>query len=72
MYGQLTMPLFVSGYIALLDTVKPGLKEVMLKHLRELMADADTYRWELIRANHVVWLQQLENGRANWVDTKCK
>ena len=42
-YEQLTMPLFVSGYIVFLDTVKSGFKEVMLKHLWELMADADTY-----------------------------
>ena len=40
MYGQLTMPLFVSGYIVIMDTVKSGLKEVILKHLQELMADA--------------------------------
>ena len=33
MYQQLTMLLFVSGYIAVLDTAKPGLKEVILKHL---------------------------------------
>ena len=37
------MPLFVSGYIAILDTVKSGFKEVMLKHLWEVMADAATF-----------------------------
>ena len=39
-------PIFVSGYVAVLDTVKSGVKQVMLKHLREVMADASTYVWE--------------------------
>ena len=63
-YKQLSMPLFISGYIAIRDTVKSELKEIMLKHLWDLMADAATYGWEPIQAYHVVWLQQLENGRA--------
>ena len=40
------MPLFVSEYVAVVDTVNSGVKEVMCKHLRELMADASTYGWE--------------------------
>ena len=33
MYEQLSLPLFVTGYFAVVDTVKLGLKEVMFKHL---------------------------------------
>lgn len=66
------MPLFVSKYIAVLDTVKQRVKEALLKHLRGLMADAAIYGWQAARAYHVVWLQQLENGPADWDETECK
>ena len=36
------------------------------------MADADTYGWEPIRAYHAVWLQQIENGCAEWKNTDIK
>ena len=65
-YEQLTLPLFVTGYLAVVDTVKLGLKEVMLKILHELMVDAVTYGCKLVRIYHAVWLQQLENGWADW------
>ena len=52
--------------------VKSGERQVMLKHLKELIADASTYGWEPVRAYNGVWLQQLENGRAEWHDTKLK
>ena len=45
-YGHLSMLLFMSGYVAVLDTVKSGVKQAMLKLVGELMADASTYRWE--------------------------
>ena len=38
------IPLFVMGYLSVVATVKSGLKEVMLKHLCQLMADAVTYK----------------------------
>ena len=45
-YEHLSMLLFMSGYVAVLATVNSRVKEVILKHLRELMADASTYVWE--------------------------
>ena len=36
------------------------------------MSDTATYGWEAIHAYHGVWLQQLENGWADWKDTECK
>ena len=47
-YEHLSMHLFISGYVVVLDTFKSGVKEVMLKHLRELMDGASTYRWEQV------------------------
>ena len=58
------MPHFMPGYVAVLDTVKSGVKEVKPKHLPELMADVSTYGWEPVWTYHAVWLQQLENGQA--------
>ena len=48
MYEQLYMPLFISGYVAMLNTAKSGVKEILLKHLRDLMTDAAMYGWEPI------------------------
>lgn len=72
MYEQLSLPLFVTGYLAVVNTVKSELNEVMLKHLHELMVDAATYGWEPLRIYHAVWLQQRENGWANWKKANCK
>ena len=44
----------------------------MLKHLSELIADAAIYGWESVLAFYAVWLQQLENGRADWGDEAKK
>ena len=52
--------------------MKPTQKEAILKHLRELTADAEIYGWEPLRAFHAIWLQQLVNGKANWGDEDKK
>ena len=41
MYEDISVPLFVSGYLAFMEMVKPSLKPIMAKHLKELMADAE-------------------------------
>ena len=58
----------ISGYVAILESVKPAQKEVMLNHLSELMANATIYGWEPVGACHAVLLQQLENGHVDWGD----
>ena len=64
--------LFISGYLTVMETIKPTLKLVMSKHLKELMAYAEVYAWALVRANHLDWLQQIENGQAKWTDINAK
>ena len=44
----------------------------MSKHLKELMSDSDIYGWALVHTYHVVWLQQINNGRAKWTDSYAK
>ena len=48
------------------------LKPLMSKHFKELIASAKVNEWAPVRANHVVWLQQIENGQAKWSDVDAK
>ena len=72
MYEDLSLLLFITGYLAIVDRVKPTQKEVMLKHPRELMANTESYRWKSVRAFHVLWFQQLKKSRADWGDEDKK
>ena len=62
MYEDLSVTLFVSGYLAAMEMVKPSLKPLVARHLNELMADAEVDGWAPVRAYHAIWLQQIENG----------
>ena len=42
-YEDLPVALFVNGYLTVMETIKPDLKPIMGKHLRELIADAKVY-----------------------------
>ena len=44
----------------------------MLKYPKELIADRTLYGWEVVRAYHTVWLQQLEYNRAGWTEGETK
>ena len=71
-YDDLLLPLFIQGYLAILKAEKPQKKDIMLKHLSELMKDAAIYGWESVWAFHAVWLKQLENRCADWWDETKK
>ena len=53
-HEDLPLPLFIQGYLAILQAEKPQKKDIMLKHLSELMADAAIYGCESVRAFHAV------------------
>ena len=42
-YEPLAMPLFVSGYIKIMDSQKSDISALMSTHLAELMTDAELY-----------------------------
>ena len=47
-YEELSFPLFVSGYVKIMDSQKPDVRAQMSSHIAELMADAELYgssRW---------------------------
>ena len=43
MYEELSVTLFVSGYLPIIETGKPALKLIMSKHLEDMMADTEVY-----------------------------
>ena len=47
-YESLSIPLFISGYVRIMDAQKLDIKALMLAHLTELIADAELYRWEAV------------------------
>ena len=47
-YELISLPQFVTGYLSVLDTVKSEERQLMLKHLKELMSVSSTYRWKPI------------------------
>ena len=71
-YKDLSVTLFVSGYLAIMEMVKRSINLIMVKHLKELMANVEVYGWTPMRVYHAVRLQQIENGRAQWSDADVK
>ena len=65
MYEDLAVTLFITGYLAVMNNVKPFLKPVISKDLKELMANAEIYWWAPVIAYHAVWLQLIENAGPN-------
>ena len=63
-YQDISVPQFVYGYMIVMDTEEVDIKVKMAAHLKDLMSDAQLYRWELCRAFNGVWLNQLEQGRS--------
>ena len=72
MYEDLSITLFVSGYLAIMETLKSSFKHIMAKHLKELMADAEVYGWAPVGAYHAVWIQQIKNSQAQWTHVDAK
>ena len=50
-------------------TVDTKIKDIMAKHLEELMSDCDLYGWEKVKAYHGVLLNQMEQGFLSWSDS---
>ena len=40
----------------------------MATHLEELMVDSELYGWPKVRAYHRVWLNQIKQGQAMWME----
>ena len=62
-YNEISMPLFIQGYLIVMEEEKESVRTHMSKHLKDLMLDSQLYGWENAWAFHVVWLNQLEQGK---------
>ena len=69
---DISIPLFVSGYLEVMEAETPVVYPLMDEHLQELMGDAELCGWEPVRAFHAVWLQQLKHGWVTWPETDAK
>ena len=65
-YDTLSMAEFVHGYLELMGTQPEHIRSAMNTHLKELMADASTYEWAIVRHYHSVVLSKMETGRLKW------
>ena len=66
------MPLFVQGYLIVMEGVKEAVRAQMNAHLKDLKADSELCGWEKVWAYHAVWLNQLEQGLVSWYDQEEK
>ena len=72
MYDNISIALFVSGYMLMMEAEKLAITPLMAQHIQERMGDAELYRWEPVHACHAVWLQQLQHGRVTQADEESK
>ena len=47
-YDELSIALFIGGYLAVIATEKLPIKTLMAHHLQDLMAGAELYSWALV------------------------
>ena len=59
-YQDMTVLLFIYGYLLVMDSEEEDIRVQMTSYLKSLMSDAQLYGWEFTRAFHRVWLNQLE------------
>ena len=71
-YQDISVPLFVQGYLIVMDTEEWFIRQKMIAHLNDLMCDAHLYGWDHARTFHGVWLNQLEQGHCTWMDEEEK
>ena len=67
-YQNISKPLFVKGYLIVMDTEERLIRQKMSSHLKDLMSDAQPYRWDWVRTFHGVWLNQLQQGHCTWMN----
>ena len=65
-YEDLTVEQFVQGFITTALLAPPDELRPRLEHLEGLMADTQLRDWPKVRAFHRVWMQLIEQGRAQW------
>ena len=49
-YQDISVPLFVQGYLTIMDSQESSIKHRMAKHLKDLISDVEMYEWDRTRA----------------------
>jgi hypothetical protein len=65
-YDSLTTAEFTFGYLTMVQHAPDKDKESMREHLRAIMEDACSYKWETVRSYHAVVMNHIETGRLTW------
>ena len=45
-YTDISIPLFVQGYLIAMDSEEGSVRQKMSAHLKDLMSDAEMYGWD--------------------------
>ena len=53
-YDQLSIPLFVSGYLMVMSAEKETMHPHTMQHLQDIMADAELCGWEPVMVFHII------------------
>ena len=69
-YDKLELPEFVSGFLIMIKSYDPLVKDAMLAHLELLTIKAISYSWVSVRAFHKFIAKQVEQRRLDWQDLK--
>jgi hypothetical protein len=70
-YNDLTIQEFVMGFLSIVARSRAGqrVRELMYRHLQELMLDATRAPWPSVRHYHAIVLHHMEIGELTWEDT---
>ena len=71
-YREMSLALFVNGYLTVLSEESEDNKPILLQHLQELMENSGIYGWKTVRDFHAAWLQQIEQRWSSWGDSEKK
>ena len=72
MCSELSVALFLNGYLTVLAEECEDTKVHLLQHLKEVMEDSEIYGWTIVRDYHAAKLQHIEQGRAVWGEDNKK
>ena len=67
-FQDLSIPIFIQGYLIIINPEEWLVKKQMAAHLQDLMSDAQMYGWERVRTFQGVWLNQIEQWHYTWMD----
>ena len=67
-YQDISIPRFVERYLIVMDTEEGLIRQKMSSILKDLMSNAQLYRWDWASTFCGVWLNLLEQGCCTWMD----